>query len=481
MTGLENLNFTGADEFGGGLAVGDADMAAIEKALTAGDTANPYSMGTGGNTLQFESLEAQLVSALAERVEDFKLMKLQKRNAVGSTVHQYTQEVDSGSYEGIGTAELGDPLASTSEFARITRNVKYFQTKREVSLQAQALNPTVGGAAEATEERLGTHVMLKGTEYYCFHGNEAVSPNLPSGYPAQIRSEASQNVFDMGGLRISDSGGEAIIEDAIGSIYEQGGEVSDMFFPPVLAQDWMNLLKDRYRYNDGDRIAGSKLTTYQSMYGKDIWISGRSGIDKMYKVKGVPTPSTLTSARPSAPTFALVAQAATGSPGFTAATAGTYRYTVYAVDASGLISAAATAANVAVTTGQEVEVTITRGAAVDGAYASGYIVCRGKKDVTTGDDIREMYRVAASGVADTVTLDLNARLPGTAEMLLLTSEHVQPTYQWDSFLDLRRFNLGATRASIPFLLIWYGTPDLKIANFNGLIDNVGHSGVDGWF
>lgn len=481
MVDLNNINFTSMDEFGGPFGVGNADAAELQKALTAGATANPYSMGTGGNTLQFESLEAQLVSALAERVEDFKLMKLQKRNAVGSTVHQYTQETDSGDYQGIGTAELGAPLESTSTFARITRNVKYFQTKREVSIQAQSLSPTVGGAAEATEERLGTHVMLKGTEYYCFHGDEAISPNLPSGYPAQIRSEASQNVIDMAGVRLTDSGGEAKVEEAIRSIYEQGGEVSDMFFPPIVAVDWQNLLKDRYRYNEDSRIAGSKLTTYQSMYGRDIWISGRAGVDKMYKVKGVPTPSTLTAARPNAPTFALGTQAATGSPGFVAATEGTYRYTVYAVDASGLISAAATAANQAVTAGNEVTITITRGAAVDGVYASGYIVCRGRKDVTTGADLREMFRVAASGVADTDTLDYNARLPGTAEILLLTSENVQPTYQWDSFLDLRRFNLGPTRASIPFLLLWYGTPDLKIAKFNGLLDNVGHQGVDGWF
>lgn len=477
-----NINFANMTDFGDSpFGVGNVDVAELEKALTAGDTANPYAMGTGGNTLQFESLESQLVSALAERVEDFKLMKLQPRNAVGSTVHQYTQETDSGDYQGIGTAELGDPIASTSTFARITRNVKYFQTQREVSVQAMSLNPAVGGAAEATEERLGTHVMLKGTEYYCFHGDEAVSPNLPSGYPAQIRSEASDNVFDMRGIRITDSGGEAKIEEAIGGVYELGGEISDIFFPPILAQDWQNLLKDRYRYNASDRVAGSKLTTFQSMYGKDIWISGRAGIDKMYRVKNAPTSSSLTSIRPNAPTFSLGTQATTTGTGFVAATAGTYRYTVYAIDASGLISEAATAANQAVTAGNEVTIEITRGAAVDGAYASGYIVCRGKKDVTTGTDIREMFRVAASGVAITDTLDQNDRFPGTAEMLLLTSENVQPTYQWDSFLDLRRFNLGPTKAHIPFLLLWYGTPDLKIANFNALIDNVGHQGVDGWF
>jgi hypothetical protein len=479
---INNLSTTNFGFGGDGMAVGSVDPDALYKALTAGDSADPANMGTGGNTLQFESLESQLVSALAERTEDFKLMKLQPKNPVGSTVHQYTQETDSGSYDGLGTAELGDPIESISEFARITRNVKYFQTKREASVQANSLRPIVGGRnGEAVEERLGTHVMLKGTEYYCFHGDETVSPNLPSGYPKQIRDEASQNVFDMSGLKISDAGGEEKLEEAIGSIWDQGGDISDIFYPSVVAQDWQNLLKDRYRYNAAADTAGSNLSFFQSMYGGKINIAGRAGMDKMYKVKVRPSASPLAALRPNAPTFALAAQATTGGTGFLASTAGTYRYTVFAIDASGLISVAAAEANLVLAAGQEAQITITRGATVNGAYATGYIVCRGKKDVTTGTDVREMFRVPASGVADTIALDQNDELPGTAEMLLLTSNGVERTYQWDSFLDLRRFNLGPTRASIPFLLIWYGTPDLKIAKFNGILKNVGHKGIDGWF
>ena len=448
----------------------------LYKALTAGDSANPGAMGTSGNTLQFESLEPQLVSALAERPEDFKLMRLQPKRKVGSTVHQYTQEQESGSYEGIGTAELGDPIESNAEFARITRNMKYFQTKREVSLQAVMLNPTLGGAAEATEERLGAHVLLKGTEYFCFHGDTSASPNLPDGYPQMIRNEASQNVVDMAGLKVSDTGAKAIIDDTIRAVYEQGGEVSDMFFPPIIAKDFMNLLEDRMRYNASSRVIGEKLISYQTSYGKDVWISGRAGVDKMYKVKGVPVASTLSALRPTAPTIVGVAQATTGGTGFIAATAGTYRYSVFAVDASGLISVASNAVNVVLAAGQEAKITITKGAA---PLATGYIVTRGKKDVTTGLDQREMYRIADSG-ATTITLDQNDEYPGTAEILMLTSDGFTPTYQWDSFMDLMRFDLGRVKASQPFLEVWYGTPDLKIAKQNAIIKNLGHADID-WF
>jgi hypothetical protein len=467
--------------FGGDLATGNVNIAELQKALTAGDQADPSLMGTGGNTLQVESLEMQLVIALAERVEDFKLMRFQKRNAVGSTVHQYTQETNSGSFEGLGTAELGDPIPSVSEFARITRNVKYFQTQREASLQVANLNPAVGGNAEATEERLGTHVMLKGTEYYCFHGDEDVTPNLPSGYPAMIRKEAPQNVFDMKGVAISEAGGAGkdVIDDAIGAIYEQGGEITDFFFPPTLAKGWMDLIEAGLRYNDSSRIAGTKLTTYQTMYGKDAHISGRAGVDKMYKVKVKPTPSSaLLAQKPNAPTITVTPGAKTGGTGFTATTAGVYRYTAYAVEASGLISEAGTPVNATLADGEEGAIVITHDATKPG---TGFILCRGKIDDSTSADLREMFKVAKAVGATTSTFDRNDELPGSAEMLLLSSEGVQPSYQWDSFMDMRRVELGRTRASNPFLLIWYGTPDLKVANFNGIIKNIAHRDVVGWY
>jgi hypothetical protein len=481
MTGLENNVYVNAG-FGDGVAVGN--YAELQKALEAGSSANPATMGTGGNTLQFESLETQLVSALAEKPEDFKLMRMQPRVNVGSTVHQYTQENDSGNYEGVATAELGDPIASNSEYSRNTRNIKYYQTKREVSLQANRLNPIVGGvSAEANEERHGTHVLLKATEYYSFHGDEAVSPDLPSGYPQMIRDEAPQNVFDFTGKRLIDAGMEQAFEEAIRGVWEQGGDITDTFFPGILAQDWMELIRDRLRYNEGSKKAGVQLTTYQSMYGNDIMISGRAGVDKMYRVKGIPTPSnSAITQKPNAPTFALAAQVKTGGTGFVVATAGTYRYTVYAVSREGLISEAAAPANIAVASGEEVKVTVTPAGAKPG---TGFIVCRGKKDVTTGNDLREVLRVGFTNALTTPIatdyLDQNDELPGTAEMLLLTNDSVVPTFQWDSFMDLSRLDLGRTRASTPFLMLWYGAPDLKIAKRNAIIKNVGHRDVDGWF
>ena len=61
------------------------------------------------------------------------------------------------------------------------------------------------------------------------------------------------------------------------------------------------------------------------------------------------------------------------------------------------------------------------------------------------------------------------------------SPKFEETYQWNSFLEMMRFDLGRTKAHIPWIQVWYGTPDLKIAKRNALIKNVGHSGISDWF
>lgn len=475
---MEGIRIDGSEtaSFGSFSAIAGNEATSLLKALTAGSSANPATM-TGGNALQFESLEGNLADALEQNQKDFKLMRMMYKNQVGSTVHQYSVNKDSGDYLGAFAAELADPVESNGSIERRTRTMKYMQTKREVSLQAMMLNPSIE-QAERLEQKQGTHVLLKAAEWACFQGDESVSPDMFDGFPAQIRkSTNTPNILDLRGEAISSTNGEAKFEEAIRTIYERGGEASHAFFPTIVAQDFQSLVRDRIRFGTDDKSFKPVIEDWPSVYDTTVKIAGAAGQNKMYRVKGVPTPAT--SGGPSAPTFALSTQATSGGTGFVAATAGTYRYTVYAVNSSGLISAAATAANQAVTDGNEVVVTITP--AVSNA-GTGFIICRGKKDVTTGADLREMTRVSKASTATTVFLDQNDELPGTAEVLLLTagSDEISRTIQWDAFVDLMRFNLGATKAAIPFLMVWYGAADMKIPERNALIKNVGHSGIN-WF
>jgi hypothetical protein len=477
MEGIREIDGSEAVSFGSFSAIAGNEATSLLKALTAGSSANPATM-TGGNALQFESLEGNLADALEQNQKDFKLMRMMYKNQVGSTVHQYSVNKDSGDDIGVFAAELAAPIETNGSIERRTRTMKYMQTKREVSLQAMMLNPSIE-QAERLEQKQGTHVLLKAAERACFHGDEAVSTDMFDGFPAQIRkSTNTPNILDLRGEAISSTNGEAKFEEAIRTISERGGEASHAYFPFVVAKDFQDLVRDRIRFGTDDKSYRPVIEDWPSVYDTTVKIGGPAGQNKMYRVKGVPVPAG--SGGPTAPTFALGVQATTGTgTGFVAATAGTYRYTVYAVSSSGLISAAATPANQAVTAGNEVVVTITP--AVSNA-GTGFIICRGKKDTTTGTDLREMIRVANSLAATTVFLDQDDELPGTAEVLLLTagSDEISRTFQWDSFVDLMRFNLGATKPAIPFIMVWYGAADMKIPERNALIKNVGHSGID-WF
>jgi hypothetical protein len=174
--------------------------------------------------------------------------------------------------------------------------------------------------------------------------------------------------------------------------------------------------------------------------------------------------------------MALAAQSKTGGTGFITATAGTYYYQVFAISETG-ISAGCVAASLAVANGQEAKITITPGV----KKGTGYIVCRSKIGAADGSDCREMYRIADSGVATTISLDQNDELPGTGEILLISHDANQPTIQWDQFLPTMRFDLYPTAAAIiPFLIVNFGTPDVKVPWYHGIVKNVGYSGM-GWF
>jgi hypothetical protein len=463
---------TRVDEYGfGAIAGGD-----LQKALAAGAGTDSANM-QGGRALIPQDIESTLVSALFFKRQDFKLMNKMKTQKATSTVHEYTRRNEVGDESGVFVPEGGQSRETNQNLERVTRVMKFLQTYRELTLQMQVADTLEN--AEASEKEAGTLTVLKGAEWGSFHGDGDVVPTQFDSVVKQVLSNNSRrNIVDLRGSTMTSSGAEDALSEIARMVYENGGYLSDAFMPPVISQDLQTMARDRFRLNDGDRRGGTVIQSYPTAFSNEIAIAGETaGADKFFRVKMRPITTVGVEGTPGAPTFALAAVANTGSPGFLAATDGTYRYTVFPINDKG-IGPAATAANLAVANGEMARVTITPNA--DG-LATGYIVCRGKVGVTTGDDQREMVRVADSGAATTVVDDANESLPGTGQVLLISDDAIEKTIQWDQFLPLMKFDLYPARtAVIPFLIVLFGTPDVKVPWFHGVIDNVGYTGLD-WF
>lgn len=462
-------------------AVGSVDYGAIRqgdliKALEAGSGTDSATM-TGGRSLIPQDIESTLVNALYYKRADFKLMNLLKNEKVESTVHEYTRRNEAGDEQFIFVPEGGDAAETNQSLERVTKVVKFMQTYREITLQMRVARTLED--AEASEKEAGTLTLLKGVEWAMFHGDGDVVPVQFDSVNKQIMASASRrNVEDLRGGNLTGDTAENSITELARQIYENGGYATHTFMPPVLAADLQVMVRDRLRLNPADRAGAMVVEEYPTPFSDSIKIAGQgAGPDKFFRIKNRPVAGGDVTKRPDAPSISLGAASATaGTTGFTAATAGTYRYTVFAINEHG-VSPAATAANQAVTDGQMTEITITPGT----TEGTGFIVCRGKVDVTSGDDQREMFRVANSGESTTVVNDTDDWLPGTGELLMLSDDPVQPSIQWDQFLPLMRFDLFPTRAAIiPFLLVLFGTADVKVPWFHGVIKNVGYTGFD-WF
>lgn len=456
---------------------GSVSEGALVKALSAGSGTDSANM-TGGRSLIPQDIEMTLVNAMAAKKQDFKVMNLLKKEKVESTIHEYTRRNDAGEFENIFVPEGGESGESDQSLERVTKPIKFLQTYREVTLQMQVSKSLED--AVASEKTAGTLVILKGAEYSMFHGNSAAVPVQFDSLQRQILSNANRrNLIDLRGKKITDTGGEDSITEIARMVHDNGGDLSHAFMPSMIAQDFQVLARDRLRLNPDDRSGAAVIEEYPTPFSEAIKIAGKeAGPDKMFRIKGPVVPNGDPNRRPSAPTFTLLAQnlTANGGPGFVTADAGTYYYIVFAVNEYG-VSIAAAAAAAAPAAGKEVKITITPGA----TKGTGYVLCRSKKDAADGTDCREMIRIADSGSATTVFLDQNSDLPGTGEIVYLSHDLVEPSIQWDQFLPLMKFDLYPTKSAVtPFLIVLFGTPDVKVPWYHGVVKNVGYTSL-GWY
>ncbi len=441
----------------------------LRKALEAGG--GPGYGSTGGRALIPEDIDSSVVMALQAHQADFKMMNLLKKEPVNSPVHEYTREKGTGS-ENIFYDEGEEVAEDQVDLERVARKSKYMQTYRSVTMQLNRAKTITD--AVAVEKEAGILHLMRNIESTLFHGDESINPKQFDSIPNMIKRESKKagfdTTFDLRGATLAEKGDYAI--DAVAQIVnEAGGTLTHSMMPPAMAGDLQLCLKDRLLLTPNDKAALNVPLIYPTMYGDNIIVSGlEGGSNKFYRMKGKIKPSTVADV-PAAPTVSGNPETGATGSRFAGSDAGAYWYQVHAIDKKGHFSAAATVdAAVTVASGGKVTLTISGG----DNKAIGYVICRSVKDAADASNCYEMVRVPRDPSGTTTVVDLNEDLPGTGEMLLLSMGGFKQSIRWQQFLPATKVDMFATKSLIvPFIIAMFGTPDVRVPWYNGLIKNIG--------
>lgn len=455
-----------------------AETEALEKALSAGYGTDSATF-INGRAMIPEDLESTVINVTSMMENDCKMFNTLKKEPAHSTIHEYNRRTSHGDHRFLSVAEGQAGGMSDQDVSRHFVEIKYLQTLRQVTKQMEVVKTFEG--ALTSEKMAGIQTIVKGCEHQIFHGDSRVIPTEFDGLLSILDRPDSKAVKrDLRGESLG-SVGESLFDDVAQEVFDidNNGELTKALFPPVLAKDIKGLFSERLRMLMGDTMSSfNGLPPYGTAIGHEIRFSGKdAGADKYFHVKGVVKAAGDPLKRPSVPqTFTASNGAKTGSE-FNEKDAGTYHYTVHAVNAFGISEAKALDAHATVTAGDGVTLSITP--ASSGNTATGYIICRSAKDGTTGSVTMEMVSIRNTG-GDNATeyVDLNKDLPGTASMLFLSDGmYGSPTMQFDQMLPVQSIPMYPTDSAVtPFLVVLYGALQVNAPEHCALVKNIQYRG-----
>ena len=134
----------------------------------------------------------------------------------------------------------------------------------------------------------------------------------------------------------------------------------------------------------------------------------------------------------------------------------------------------AAAAAVTVAAGKSVTITITPDS--NGARATGFIITRSKAD---GSELMEMCSVPAAAEGNTTYEDVNADLPGTASIILLSdiTRDAKANIAFTQLMGLSTFPLPTNDSLAKrFAVALFGALKVGAPEFCAEIKNVGYRG-----
>jgi hypothetical protein len=425
------------------------------------------------------------------------LWRMLTKTMVSSTLHEAARVNSYGTMQlDPFIAEGGGGNLSEGDYERQIVKIKFMAEKKEITDVATMVSH-IGysgvskmGLQQQTQD--GTLALMGKLERSLFWANEDLSDLHFDGILKQITGTSFNGnghstpwtlSYDNSD-QITDLEGEELTpQQLITAMYKvhsspNFGIVNEILVEPRVFGRLVNIATTYGRFPmEGGGPSGGQL----------VWGSGKLMIaGPMGLVPITPTPLLL---QPQSPNTGAIGEtpptavagsdittavATDANANFKADDAGTYQYKVVAVGDGGasaaLDPAGGEGASFAVAAGQRVSFTI----ADAGTATSGDASIRYYRVYRTAPDGSEFYFLGEfprsdSQSSNTVFYDYNQRRPNTAPAVLL--QNTPDVMYWAQLLDFLRRPLAQVATTVPFLLMLFGSPFVKVPTKNHVILN----------
>lgn len=446
----------------GGSQGGSLDaMGDLKKALEASNYQTDVSTLTGGGALGVQSLDTAMKTTIQEN-EHFTLFnRLVSTNAT-NIVDEYTRQTGVGGFLGGSTnSQMGVVRAAQGEYNREVGLVKFLMTLRQVGYVLNIGKNIV--EATAVEERNGALQLLTDANYLLYHGNADASPTEFDGIFKQIDDEiaagkmSADNVVDLDGKKLDSVEAFSKISAAV-SRYGSWGRSTDLFLPNSVQIDLNTGLDPAYRWTPGGgntpvlggHVEGIRLQNGVLKTNMDTFIQDEENpMVYPFEVNFAALAAANVAFKPASITGATASDAESR---FTASRAGNYYYAVEAIGAGGVgMTALTKSAQVAVSAGQKVTLTITASGA---NTETGYRIFRGRQNGTNGTIDFRLMKVVKKAGATTTYVDLNRDIPGTICVPVLNMGQSADAIGWRQFQPMTKIPLPFGVGGVP-VISWF--------------------------
>lgn len=466
-------------------SVSAADIENLNKAIAAGygGAGKPTDLVHGG-VLQAESLEATLKSVTFD-MKNLKLWPAISVDKAYNLFEQYNRLISFGSDSAPYIGEGGAPVEEDSTYVRDGQKIVFFGTRRRVSHQMTLVRTTVGDIV-AQQAKEGTMHLLKNVEreLYWGHGHFL---NATDGSNLGSDSDLPNNSIAMSGILKQLKKGDTDVLQRSGDFegYGDAQSISQDLGGNVLAQDDIERLAVIALENFGSpselHIEPAALSAFvKQFYPQFRSMPGLSNQTVGYDVSKVTTtagsidlkPNLFLRPRAGARSLAVSAQApaatftvsGAGAGSGSAYAAGTYQVKLTAVNDAGESSPVQESGGVAITAGQNIDLTI--GSAPAGVkYWKAYVSAAGGAAGT------EKFVGNFANKGNGVYRLAGRKQPGLGEAFLLDLS--AECMKFKQLAPLSKINFAIVTTALEFAIVMYGALFVYTPRFNCLFENVG--------